>query len=277
MNRRAWLKQQALVAAGMLIPGAAGQAVGMRMTVERYRRVVPGLVSPWRLLWMSDWHLPRSPGPVDAAIAMAHDLAPDVVVFGGDMIEGRRTWPAVQERLRAVRGHVATLALIGNWEYAGGWTPETWRAALGTCDITLLCNERLSVGGMDLIGLDDAREGTPRWPSLSGESPPRPEVWLAHEPVTWRRLGAGPGRAHALLALSGHTHGGQIGLLGFAPVLPEGSDGYVRGLYPASADRPELIVSAGVGQSTIAWRWGVAPDFVVVDFVPPLEDVPQRV
>jgi predicted MPP superfamily phosphohydrolase len=59
--------------------------------------------------------------------------------------------------------------------------------------------------------------------------------------------------------LAGHTHGGQIRVFGFAPVLPRGSGGDVSGWYRGDGRLP-LYVSRGIGTSLIRARLGAPPE-----------------
>jgi len=80
---------------------------------------------------------------------------------------------------------------------------------------------------------------------------------MAHEPDVFRRV---PERVS--LVMSGHTHGGQIRLFGWSPVVPSryGSKyayGHVR-------EHTDLIVSGGLGCSIMPVRFGVPPEIVLV-------------
>ena len=64
--------------------------------------------------------------------------------------------------------------------------------------------------------------------------------------------------------LSGHTHGGQLQVLGWAPVLPRGSGGYVSGWYRKV--RPYLYVSRGLASSVVPLRLGAPPEVACFDW-----------
>jgi predicted MPP superfamily phosphohydrolase len=66
------------------------------------------------------------------------------------------------------------------------------------------------------------------------------------------------------LTLSGHTHGGQVRLFGWSPVVPSRygnryAYGHVR------EDGRDLIVSAGIGTSQLPIRLGIPPEIVLVE------------
>ena len=86
-----------------------------------------------------------------------------------------------------------------------------------------------------------------------------PVILLAHEPDIFPQV---PSRV--ALTLSGHTHGGQVRLFGYSPVVP--SDYGNRYAYgPVEETGRHLVVSGGLGYSGIPVRFGVPPEITVVD------------
>jgi predicted MPP superfamily phosphohydrolase len=80
----------------------------------------------------------------------------------------------------------------------------------------------------------------------------------AHEPDIAVRV---PDRV--ALMLSGHTHGGQVRLFGWSPVVPSRYGN--RFAYGHVRERCDLIVSGGLGcSSIIPVRLGVPPEIVLV-------------
>jgi predicted MPP superfamily phosphohydrolase len=63
--------------------------------------------------------------------------------------------------------------------------------------------------------------------------------------------------------LSGHTHGGQVRLFGWSPVVPSGYGN--RFAYGHVREQCDLIVSGGLGCSIIPVRLGVPPEIVLVN------------
>jgi uncharacterized protein len=82
---------------------------------------------------------------------------------------------------------------------------------------------------------------------------------LAHEPDIFPKV---PNRV--ALTVSGHTHGGQVRLAGFSPVVPSKfGNRYAYG-HVVERDR-HLIVSGGLGCSILPVRFGVPPEVVLVE------------
>jgi predicted MPP superfamily phosphohydrolase len=86
-----------------------------------------------------------------------------------------------------------------------------------------------------------------------------PAIVLAHEPDVFAEM---PDRV--ALTVSGHTHGGQVRILGYAPYVPSryGSR-YVYG--HIVEEGRNLVVSGGLGCSVMPIRFGSPPEIVVID------------
>jgi len=66
------------------------------------------------------------------------------------------------------------------------------------------------------------------------------------------------------LTLSGHTHGGQVRLFGYSPVVPSRfGNRYAYG-HVVEGGR-DLIVSGGLGFSGLPVRFGVRPEILSIE------------
>ncbi|TJX21195.1 MAG: metallophosphoesterase, partial [Mesorhizobium sp.] len=102
-------------------------------------------------------------------------------------------------------------------------------------------------------GLDDL-DGT-----LAKISDAAPVILLAHEPDIFPKV---PSRVS--LTLAGHTHGGQVRLFGYSPVVPSRyGNRYAYG-HVVENDR-NLIVSGGLGFSIMPVRFGMRPEILQID------------
>jgi len=84
-----------------------------------------------------------------------------------------------------------------------------------------------------------------------------PVILLAHEPDIAVRVDE-----RVTLMLSGHTHGGQVRLFGWSPVVPSRYGN--RFAYGHVRERCDVIVSGGLGCSMVPFRLGMPPEIVVV-------------
>jgi predicted MPP superfamily phosphohydrolase len=99
------------------------------------------------------------------------------------------------------------------------------------------------------IGVDDLGA------TLAKITDDAPVVLMAHEPDIAKRV---PSRV--ALQLSGHTHGGQVRMLGWSPISPSGQQlayGHIR-------MNCDVVVSGGLGCSIMPFRLGVPPEIVLV-------------
>ena len=70
--------------------------------------------------------------------------------------------------------------------------------------------------------------------------------------------------ARVALTLSGHTHGGQVRLFGYSPIVPSGYGNRFAYGHVVETGR-NLIVSGGLGCSILPIRFGVPPEIVEVE------------
>ena len=119
-----------------------------------------------------------------------------------------------------------------------------WLAGLGD-QVAFLPSRRLHPGRR--YGVDDL-DGT-----LAKVTDDAPIILLAHEPDIAVRV---PERVS--LMLSGHTHGGQVRLFGWSPMVPSRYGN--RFAYGHVRERCDLIVSGGLGCSILPVRIGVPPE-----------------
>ena len=101
------------------------------------------------------------------------------------------------------------------------------------------------------IGIDDLAA------TLAKVTDDAPVILLAHEPDIAMRA-----PARVALQLSGHTHGGQVRLFGWSPVVPSRYGN--RLAYGHMRVNCDVIVSGGLGCSIMPFRLGVPPEIVLV-------------
>lgn len=248
--------------------GAAGAAVAAdafgyeahRVLLTRHEVRIPGLPSGLdglRIAQVSDVHFPGNRIAARAALDLIHQERPDIVLLTGDMTESLGAMAEVRTFAAEARGSLATIALLGNWEYrvgaVGHLAVDTYRSA----GVELLVNQSrtVDVGGvpLTLVGLDDPVSGFPDL-STARKSvvPGSAEIWLVHAPGILDRLPVGAGPLPALL-VAGHTHGGQIRIPFLPPVKPTGAGRFLEGWYYDTF--APLYVSRGVGTTGIPARF----------------------
>ena len=247
--------------------GAAGAAIGAdafgfeahRVLVSRHDVLVPGLAGSLdglRIAQVSDVHLPGNQLAARAALHHLHRERPDIVILNGDMTESARALGQVGEFAEAARGSLATVAVLGNWEYRAGVDAERARKVYQQAGVDLLVNQTrlLKVGNSSLafVGLDDMLAGAPDLTAARmGLDAGGVEIWIIHEPSFADQVPDAAPRP--TLLLSGHTHGGQIRIPLLPPIKPTGAGRFLEGWY---SDTPApMYVSRGVGTTGIPARF----------------------
>ncbi len=201
--------------------------------------------------------------------ARAVARAPDLIVLTGDFLtmESQRD-PEVLLRalapLRAFRGRV--FACLGNHDYEA---LELVRRALKAAEIELLVDRQVLVstphGSFQIIGFDHVfRDREAHLREVCERLVRRPgtrRIALLHDPGAFD--GLPPDTAD--LVLSGHTHGGQVGLVSLGlgwTVLRSLSSIPDHGLWAKGRDR--LYIHRGTGHYGFPLRLGVPAEQSVV-------------
>jgi predicted MPP superfamily phosphohydrolase len=124
-----------------------------------------------------------------------------------------------------------------------------WLAGLGDqLALRATCSGRRCYRGVDDLA------GT-----LAKATDDAPVLLLAHEPDVFPRV---PDRVS--LTLAGHTHGGQVRLFGYSPVVHSRyGNRYAYG--HVIEDGRQLVVSGGLGCSILPVRFGVPPEIVLIE------------
>lgn len=248
--------------------GAAGAAIAVdafgfeanRVLLSRHEVRVPGLPSGLdglRLAQVSDVHFPGNRIAARAALDLILQERPDIVLLTGDMTESLGAMDEVRSFAAEARGSLATVALLGNWEYRVGAVGTLAVDAYRSAGVDLLVNQSktVDVAGvpLTLVGLDDPVSGHPRLAearkSVVRDST---ELWLVHAPGIVDSL-SGSAPAPPALVLAGHTHGGQIRLPFVPPVKPTGAGRFLDGWYHDTF--APLYVTRGVGTTGIPARF----------------------
>ena len=123
-------------------------------------------------------------------------------------------------------------------------------------------SSRMGRGRAHMIGVDDL-------PGLLAKiTDDAPVILMAHEPDIFPKV---PDRV--AVTISGHTHGGQVRLFGYSPVVPSRyGNRYAYGHIVetrtgtiATEGPRHLVVSGGLGCSIFPVRFGIPPEIVLLD------------
>lgn len=261
------------LALGCYLAGLAVSAWGVGpgrrwIRVRRIEVPIAGL-SPafdgYRIVQLSDLHIgsfaPRARGVRWAELA--NRCEPDLAVVTGDFVSSGTDFYGdaadVVARLRAPDGVVAVL---GNHDQKDSADLER---RLRECDVRVLGNAcsvvRRGEAELCVAGVGDRwTRQTDLEAALAGRPSGATTVLLAHDPECFERAAA----RGVQLTLSGHTHGGQIGVPFVAQRLNIARLAGQRPRGLARLGSSFLYVTAGLGTTGPPLRLGVPPEVALL-------------
>ena len=293
INRRnfmKWLGRLAVAGASFttyafaIEPGFRMRTVTHRFTPPHW---TPGL--KLKIIMLADPHLAIPHMPVsrwDKIIAAANALEPDLMLLMGDFISGTKfqfgklTFEAAADSAAACRAKLGTYAICGNHDWWEDWDLQLSRVGLPkvvpmleAVGIPVLENrvKRLEKDGLPfwLMGTSSIvaiwrghgqfEDRSDLKGTLAQITDDAPIIHLAHEPDLFVDV---PDRVS--VTLSGHTHGGQVRILGYAPLVPS-SFGNRFAYGHIVENNQHLVVSGGLGCSVIPIRLGSPPEITVLE------------
>lgn len=249
-------RRRLLLSTGVALPVAVvGDALAVEPNWLQVRRIPLGQPKPThRLVHFTDLHHKGDRALLEAVVRRINDLKPDLVCFTGDLVEENAHVKEALDCLRELRAPL--YGVPGNHDY---WAhvdfDEIGKAFADTGGAWLMDRSirtrdgRLTIHGLTCTGaqLTEPAKGTRN-------------LLLVHYPAWVKRFS---GRRFDL-TLAGHSHGGQVRLPGFGPlVLPWGVDEYDWGLFQTQAG--PLYVNAGIGWLFLNVRFRCRPEITVFD------------
>ena len=209
-------------------------------------------------------HVP--PSRVLDIVEAINNESPDVVLIPGDFVSGH---DRMENRTDVFNAHIAlgisslgqitapTFATIGNHD--AWWDAGRVTTHLEEAGITVLENQATVIGAMCLVGLADYWTSQPERSAYDDCPSNAPPLVFTHSPDAWQAF-----RSDSVLALAGHTHGGQVNLpfigrrVNAISLGPEHSYGFSK------IGGVDMFVSAGVGTSMLPIRFRAPPEIVII-------------
>jgi len=223
---------------------------------------------------------------LERIVETTNALAPDLILLLGDYAAGHR-WVtrkiAIKDTaalLTQLKAPLGTHCILGNHDWWDDREAQKRRAgpnlngvALEAAGFPVYENDGVRLEhkgkGFWLMGLGDQIafiEGRNRFAglddldaTLAKVTDDAPVILMIHEPDAFTKV---PSRVS--LTLAGHTHGGQVRLLGYSPVVPSAYGNRFAYGHVIEQDR-HLIVSGGLGCSIVPVRFGVPPEINLIE------------
>jgi predicted MPP superfamily phosphohydrolase len=225
----------------------------------------------YKILQVSDIHIQSVNTFLKRIARKINRIQPDLIVVTGDSVDRQRNMSELKKFLGLISKDIPKIAITGNWEYWGRIDLEELRSVYEDHNCKLLINEHhtIQVGENTILvsGLDDYIGGKQDFSILSNlPIDPDFHIVLAHCPQQRDFIEMNVESSDEIdLILSGHTHGGQVNLLGYIPFIPNGSGEYISGWYKEA--KPHLYVSKGIGTSIHPVRFGARAEIATFELV----------
>lgn len=245
------------------------------LSVDEHTLQVSGLpanLKNLKILYASDFHFSGqwAGSRAEKAVGELNGLSADIIILGGDY--GTNTEEAIRffKELPSIYARIGVYAVLGDTDYSDpGRVAELVGVIQGRGILPLVnavASVKIGQNYLYIAGADDFNESVPMVDALAAHL--REEdfvIFAAHSPDVVNAVHeakTAAGSSHWFdLALMGHTHGGQINVLGrsLCPKLmpAEVSDRYARGWL--EENRAALLTSNGVGTEGLPARLGARP------------------
>jgi predicted MPP superfamily phosphohydrolase len=252
-KRRRWL---AALLAGLPAAGLASAADGLLLepTWLKVRALKLAARPRHRLVHFTDLHYKGDRAYLQKVVDAVNATSPEFVCFTGDIIEDAVHLPVALELLQKIKSPL--YGIPGNHDYWSHADFDVIHRAFARTGGAWLVNQEVAAAGGSVRIFGVAQLSHAAIQPHAGTQ----NLLLIHYPL-WVESFAGR-RFDAVLA--GHTHGGQVRLPFFGPlILPFDTGRYDLGLFQTPSG--PLYVSSGIGTFYASARFNCRPEIVVVE------------
>ncbi|MBM7704674.1 putative MPP superfamily phosphohydrolase [Bacillus iocasae] len=210
------------------------------------------------------YHLPQLQNLVEKMNA----LRPDIVLFTGDLIDIPNEYPytnKVAPILKQIQAPLGKYSIYGNHDH-GGYGTELYKEIMHQADFKLLTNEVHKIELVDqtfihICGLDDVMLGKPEYSKTLNQLQHNVfSIAMVHEPDVAVKVA----NYEVDLQLSGHSHGGQIQIPFYGPLItPPFGTVYSEGSYEVGQSNMQLYVNRGLGTTRLPFRFLATPEVTI--------------
>jgi len=279
LSRRKFILGSGVAAAGLALYSGevARHEIDVVNTTIRVANLSPAFHG-FRIMQISDIHLDEFTEPffLEYVVHRINALAPDLVLVTGDFVT-RGALTFIDSRHAAYRCAeiLSTLkcpqvyTVLGNHDV--GVSAPLVIGALRSAKIPVMINEHVPIerGGSRiwLCGTDDAGTRHPDLDLTIPEKPDGPVILMVHEPDYADVVVKHPKGKFVDLMLSGHSHGGQVRLPFYGPlILPPMGQKYVMGHFQLGP--MQLYVNRGLGAVGLPFRFDCPPELTMLTLQP---------
>jgi uncharacterized protein len=198
-----------------------------------------------------------------------NSIRPDLIFFTGDLMDEPNKYTdsaKIIPLLQKLEARLGKFSIYGNHDH-GGYGSDIYKNLMMQSGFTLLQNDYQKIQLPDsssiyVIGIDDAMLGRPDIALPLRNVPPEAyKILLSHAPD----LAEPASHMNIQLQLSGHSHGGQIKIPFYGPlVTPPFASKFHEGFYTVGDSNPlTLYVNRGLGTTRLPFRFMSKPELTV--------------
>lgn len=190
-----------------------------------------------RIAFVSDFHLEQGVPYrfVEKYVNKVNEISPDVVLYGGDIVEGSgENIPEFEALLRDISAKYGTFGALGNHDRIRDFSNSFFTRS----GIVLLRDSLIVIDSSYVIaGRNDSRNSRKDAAEILKDVPDLPVILIDHRPTDYDNIS----KTGAFLVLSGHTHKGQLFPINlYLRNIYELSHGYMK------KGNTHFIVSSGI-------------------------------
>lgn len=238
------------------------------MLIVKNYRIKDESLKGIKIVFIGDLHIqPDQSKRLNKVVNLVNEQNPDIVLSVGDFVNGqteKSTLPILDivNQLKNIKTKYGIYTVLGNhdWWFDGKKVADT--CISNGIKVLANSNTKINVNGKDIYiaGVEDLETGTPDIDKAL-EGTKNPVILLTHSPDVFPNV-----PKNVNLTLAGHLHGGQVRLpLWGSIIIPSYyGDKYAYGLIEEK--RKKMIVTMGIGTSTLNVRFNCVPEIVVIEF-----------
>ncbi|WP_226666174.1 metallophosphoesterase [Metabacillus litoralis] len=275
-SRRSFIKGLLSFSFGSLLLAASGYTYARYFEptmldvkkIELIHPKIPKAFKGFKIVQFSDTHLSKffTLKQLETIVNKINNLKPDLILFTGDLMDEPNNYTQINKIvpvLTNLKAPFGKYAVYGNHDH-GGYGTDIYKNVIEMSGFTLLVNEVTNITMNDgskiaISGIDDLMLGKPSYEGTLGAlNADMFNILLAHEPDAALETK----KYNVDLQLSGHSHGGQIQLPFYGPVItPPYATHYFEGMY--EVDSMKLYVNRGLGTTRLPFRFLSTPELTL--------------
>lgn len=230
-----------------------------RLITKTYTFSHKNISTQQKIIFFSDVHIGKwyHSNHLVSIVSLINQQQPDVLIFGGDFID---QYKRDKKRLDIdfIIEQLSFLTCTHKYCVKGNHDGPLYSEIMEKAGFKILDNEYDTIDHIEICGLADGLYGNPlKTFSFRADSF---HIVVVHEPDVVDEIDLND--VH--LVLSGHTHGGQVGIPIIKYwVLPKKGKHYIKGFYQLTPFC-RFIVSSGIGRTGLPLRLGNPPEIVEI-------------